>query len=264
MTYTNAATTNGDTTTNCGIDLIGNDNTACNAAIHIQALSGATNTFSKISVNGSAQTGINGFSVRNLTLDTVEVQNVGDATNEHGVVLKNLLGTSNAIANSDFHNNRSRQLYVINVVDDNPNPTPVLNITASKFRSSTDAQGALFDSYNSGNIVVNFGNDTVGGANTVSNNFSNGLQQSVGLGGDMTITIKRNGFTNNNSAIVLQAAGVGATSTLTYTIWNNTTLTGANSGSSAIVVGGTQQHQINGDIRGNTIGDATVGSGAKC
>src|SRR5207247_1794000 len=125
-------------------------------------------------------------------------------------------------------------------------------------------QGALFDAYNGGNIVVNVGDDTVAGHNTFSNNFSNGLQQSIGLGGNMTINIKRNTFTNNNSAIVLQAAGVGATSTLDYAIWNNTTITGANSGSGAIIVSATQQHQLTGDIRGNVIGDGTAGSGAKC
>src|SRR5262249_43623658 len=181
----------------------------------------------------------------------------------------------NVITNSNFHNNHGRQLYVINVVDDNPNPTPVLNVTKSQFNNSPTLQGALFDSYGpTGNIIVNVGDDTAPNANTFSGNFSNGLQQSIGpngtvagccAAGDMTINIKRNTFTNNNSAIDLQAAGVASTAgTLTYTIWNNTTVTGANSGSGAIIVSGTQQHQISGDIRSNTVGNGTAGSGAVC
>ncbi len=265
MTFTNATTTDGGSATVCGVDLINNDNTTCNAPIHLQTI-GTSTTLRTVTVNGSAQTGINGLDIRALAMTTVSVTNSGNAVNEHGVVLKNLRGT-NTITSSTFSSNRSRQLYVINTIDDSPNPVPTLSITASTFSNSVDLQGALFDSYNSGNIVVNVGDDTVGGANTFSNNFSNALQQSVGLGGDMTINIKRNTFNHLVSGIVLQAAGVGATSTLNYTIWNNTVVKTdlqTNNGSGAIIVSGTQQHQISGDIRGNTIGNGTAGSGAFC
>jgi hypothetical protein len=60
---------------------------------------------------------------------------------------------------------------------------------------------------------------------------------------------------------------VGATSNLNYSIWNNAVVktngTTAN-GSGAIIISGTQQHQISGDIRGNTIGNGALGSGAFC
>ncbi len=265
MTFTNATTVDAGSATVCGVDLINNDNTPCNAPIHLQTI-GTSTTLRTITVNGSAQTGINGFDVRALSMNTVSVTNAGNAVNEHGVVFKNLRGT-NTITASTFSSNHSRQLYVINTIDDSPNPTPTLSITSSTFSNSVDLQGALFDSYNSGNIIVNVGDDTVGGANTFSNNFSNALQQSVGLGGDMTINIKRNTFNHKVSGIVLQAAGVGATSNLNYTIWNNTVLKTdlqTNTGSGAIIVSGTQQHQISGDIRSNTIGNGTAGSGAFC
>jgi hypothetical protein len=262
MTFTNAAQVDGGSATTCGSDLINNDNTACSAPIHMNTV-GTSVTLNQISVNGSSQTGINAIDLRNLAMTNVTVTGAGNAVNEHGVVLKNLRGT-NTISACNFSSNRSRQLYVINTIDDSPNATPTLSITATTFANSVDLQGALFDSYNSGNIVVNVGDDTVAGANTFSNNFSNALQQSVGLGGDMTINIKRNTINHKVSGIVLQAAGVGTTSNLNYNIWNNTVVKTdlqTNNGSGAIIVSGTQQHQINGDIRSNTIGNGTPGSG---
>ena len=273
MNFTSATSVDGGSATVCGVDLINNDNTPCNAPIHLQSISTSA-TLNNISVNGSSQTGINGFDVRALSMTTVSVTNAGNAANEHGVVLKNLRGT-NTITSSSFTSNHSRQLYVINTINDSPNPTPTLSITSTTFSGSVDLQGALFDSYGpTGNIIVNVGDDTVAGHNTFSNNFSNGLQQSIGpngsvagccAAGSMTINIKRNTFTNNNSGIVLQAAGVASSAgTLNYTIWDNTTTTGANSGSGAIIASGTQQHQISGDIRGNIIGNASANSGAVC
>jgi VCBS repeat-containing protein len=264
MTFTNTVGFDGGSEAVCGTDLIGNDNTICNAAIHLQSLNAST-TLRTILVNGSSQTGINGFSVRALTLNGVTVQNAGSpGSAEHGVTLKNLLG-ANVITGSTFTANAGRGLYVINTASESPQPT--LSVTSSTFSNSGSLQGALFDSYNSGDYTVNVGDDTAGGANTFSGNFSNALQQSVGLGGDMTINIKRNTFNHTVSGIVLQAAGVGATSNLNYSIWNNAVVktngTTAN-GSGAIIISGTQQHQISGDIRGNTIGNGALGSGAFC
>jgi VCBS repeat-containing protein len=264
MTFTNTVTTDAGSEAICGSDLIGNDNTVCNAAIHLQTIEPST-TLRTISVNGSTQTGINGYSLRALTMNGVTVQNVGSAgIAEHGATLKNLLGT-NVITGSTFTNNAGRGLYIINTASEATDPT--VSITSSQFNNSGSLQGALFDSYNSGDYTVNVGDDTVGGANTFSGNFSNALQQSVGLGGDMTINVKRNTFNHTVSGIVLQAAGVGSTSNLNYTIWNNTVVKtngSAAAGSGAIIVSGTQQHQISGDIRSNTIGNGAAGSGAYC
>jgi VCBS repeat-containing protein len=265
MTFTNTVSAaDGGSEAICGSDLIGNDNTPCNAAIHLQSID-TSSVLRNVTVNGSTQTGINGTSVRALTLNGVSVQNCGSAgVAEHGATLRNLLGT-NVIVNSTFSNNAGRGLYIIDTVSEATKPT--VSITSSTFSNSGSLQGALFDSYNSGDYTVNVGDDTVGGANTFSGNFSNALQQSVGLGGDMTINIKRNTFNHTVSGIVLQAAGVGTTSNLNYTIWNNTVVktngTAAN-GSGAIIISGTQQHQISGDIRSNTIGNGTAGSGAFC
>jgi hypothetical protein len=265
MTFTNTVSAaDGGSEAICGSDLIGNDNTPCNAAIHLQSID-TSSVLRNVTVNGSTQTGINGTSVRALTLNGVSVQNCGSTgVAEHGATLRNLLGT-NVITNSTFSNNAGRGLYIINTLTEATDPT--VTITSSTFSNSGSLQGALFDSYNSGDYTVNVGDDTVGGANTFSGNFSNALQQSVGLGGDMVINIKRNTFNHTVSGIVLQAAGVGSTSNLNYTIWNNTVVKTngtAGAGSGAIIVSGTQQHQISGDIRSNTIGNGTAGSGAYC
>jgi hypothetical protein len=268
MTFTNTVSAaDGGSEAICGTDLINNDNTPCNAAIHLQSIdaAGASSTLRNVTVNGSTQTGINGTAVRALTLNGVSVQNCGSVgVAEHGATLRNLLGT-NVIVNSQFSNNAGRGLYVINTLTEATKPT--VTVTASTFSNSASLQGALFDSYTTGDYTVNVGDDTVGGANTFSGNFSNALQQSIGPGAKMTINVKRNTINHVVSGIVLQAAGVGTQGTLNYTIWNNTVVktngTAAN-GSGAIIVSGTQQHQISGDIRGNTIGNGTAGSGAYC
>src|SRR5205823_11370048 len=70
MTFTNATTVDAGTVTECGVDLINNDNTTCNAPIFLQQVGGATgpgspSSLNLVTVNGSTQTGINIFTIRN-------------------------------------------------------------------------------------------------------------------------------------------------------------------------------------------------------
>lgn len=266
MTFTNTVSGNGGTAAQCGTDLIGNNNTMCNAAIHMDSITTSA-TIRSVTVTGSVQTGINGFSVRALTLNGVSVSGAGASGTEaeHGVALKNLLGTS-TITGSTFTANYGRGLSVTQTVTEGTVPT--LNITSSVFSNSSSLQGAFFESHNGGNIVVNVGDDTPAGSNTFSGNWSNALQQSIGAGSQMTFNVKRNTINHTVSGIIVQAAGAGGSQgTLTYNLWNNTVVksngTTAN-GSGAIIASGTQNHRMTGDIRGNTIGNANIGSGAFC
>src|SRR5205823_14716552 len=97
-----------------GVDLINNDDTTCNAPVFLQQVGGAAgpgspSSLNLVTINGSTQTGINVFTIRNLAMTSVTVSGAGNAANEHGVVMKNLLGTSNSITGSSFTTNHSRQ-----------------------------------------------------------------------------------------------------------------------------------------------------------
>jgi uncharacterized repeat protein (TIGR01451 family) len=184
------------------------------------------------------------------------------------VLMKNLSGTV-TVSNSHFMNNTKAQFEIVNVSGTLSNFT----VTGSEFTgnrldassNAISAQGMVITNTNSV-MTMNIGDGTVAGSNNFHDTFSNGFQYAGDAGGGTgTLNINKNSFTNCNSGVVVQCAGVGTTSSLNYTVQNNTVVTGALSGSGGIIAGGTQQHQMSGLIQGNTIGTSGVaGSGAKC
>jgi VCBS repeat-containing protein len=262
MTFTNATTSDVGTVAQCGGDLMNNDNTPCSAPIHLQTLPGGT-TLHTVDVNDTSHVGLNGFQVTGLTLTNIKVRNGGDdgAVNG-GVLMKNLWGTV-TVSGSQFLNNTNAQFDVTNTSGTLNNFT----VTSSEFTgpSTNSAQGLIFSNRNA-TMTINVGNGTVGGQNNFHDHFSSGFQYAgFENGSNATITINRNTFSNTVNGILVQVAGVGTTSNATYTIENNTVTTGALSSSAAIVATATQQHNLDGIIRGNTVGTSGVpGSGAVC
>ncbi len=93
MTFTNTVTSDGSS---CGGAMgTTEDNLNCGAAIHLVSTSGGVN-LRMLKVNGSSQAGINGNMVTNLVMNDIEVWNAGDEIDEHGIAIKNLLGTGTA------------------------------------------------------------------------------------------------------------------------------------------------------------------------
>ncbi len=253
MTFTNTATTQTVTGTNCGGSLPTTDNNLnCTAAIHLQSTSGGVNLTS-ILVDGSVQGGINGNTVSNLVMNSVEVRNVGDEIDENGVTIKNLSGTS-SITGGNFHDNEARQLFIINT----SGTLSSFNITNSTFANAfapNGGQGVLLQSHNAGTtMTVNVS------SSTFHDFFTNAHQVAASSGSTQNVTLVSSSFTNANSATVIQSSGAD----VTYSVQNNTMVAGVLSGSGAINVKTDNGGDASGDITSNTIGNNSVGSGAAC
>ncbi len=101
----NASTTNGPICTAL-------DNSGCHAAIHLDGVSGAS--LVNVDINGiTAQQGINGLNVANLTIDSSTITGAGNEVNEGGVRLFNLSGTS-TVSNSTIEQSAERNFLVMN------------------------------------------------------------------------------------------------------------------------------------------------------
>jgi hypothetical protein len=251
MTFTNTVTTDGST---CGGAMGSTEqNLNCNAALHLVDTGGGV-TLSLMKINGSSQAGINGNKVTNLVMSDIEVMNAGDEIDEHGIAIKNLLGTGTA-SNLNLHDNESRQLYLVNA---NNNDLTSFTITNSNFANSpapNGGQGLLVESHDAGtSMAVN-----VSGS-TFSNLFTNAYQVACNAGSTQDVDITGSHFTNVNSWMVIQASG----GNVTYSVQTNDGATGALSGSGAINIKTDNAGVASGDITSNTIGNNNVGSGAVC
>jgi VCBS repeat-containing protein len=208
MNFTNAATVNGDTPATCG-DTLNGTNLNCNAAIHAAGVSGLS--LSGVVVAGSAQIGINGNGVSNLTMNNVQVTNAGNEVFEHGVQFVNLSGTS-SITGSTFQNNFYRQFTV-----QNSTGTLALNVTGSTFSSNglaSGAQGALISGHGTANMTVNVQ------TSTFTNNFGAGYFSDGADTAALDITVNTSTISGNQGGGINLAEATG--SSLTYVVDGNT------------------------------------------
>jgi hypothetical protein len=259
MTFTNATQSQTVSGAACGLNLNVNNNTSCNAPLYLESTTGGV-TLSKLAVSGSVQGGINGYLVTNLVMSEIEVSGVGNEVGENGILMKNLTGVGSATT-LNLHNNASRQLHILNTAG----KLTAFPITASIFANTVapnGGQGILLETYNSGTSL-----DVSVAGSQFSSLFSNALQLAANTGSVDTVAISSSTFTNVNSWTVLQASDGG---TSQFAVTGNSGVTGALSGSSAIVVK-TDNADLagpgsvaNGSIVGNVIGGAAVGSGAAC
>ena len=208
MNFTSAATVNGTAAVTCG-DTTAGTNAGCNAAIHFENVSGAT--LNNVVVSGSAQIGINGHTVSNLTMTGVSVSGAGNEASEHGVQFHDLSGTS-AISNSTFSGNFSRQFAVVN-----SSVSGTLNVTASTFNgtgvtTATGSDGMLAIARNTGAMTAN----VQGSAFT--NNFSFGFHGESLDTAALGATVNGGTFTSNGGGIVI---GTSNASNSTFDISNN-------------------------------------------
>jgi hypothetical protein len=256
MTFTNAATTNGAAVSVCGLPMTG-DTTQCNAAIHLVNATTSVGLRS-ISVNGSAQIGINANNVTNLTINSVEVQNAGNETDESGVMLTNLKGSGGSITNSNFHNNHARALHITGT----SGTLSAFPIKGTTLANSPNNQGLLVDAINSGTVMNVAVGGTLGGeAVTISNTFGNGFEANASGSSTLNFTVTNSTITNTNGVEVQSTTSANVTTTLQ----NNSFVAGANTGAGAISIAAQTSSDMTANIIGNTIGQNGVAdSGTAC
>jgi large repetitive protein len=206
VTFTNAATTNGDTAANCS-NLATGSNLTCNAAIWLQNVTGAS--FTGVTVNGSAQIGINGNGVNGFSLVNSEVKNAGNEAGESGVQFQNLSGTV-TLTNANLHDNASRQMYVENL-----SGSMTMNVTGSTFSNSpstTGSHGLFVSTRNAATATV------IIGSSTFADNLGNGIQFTSANNASSQLTVNGSTFANESAGINVQTANAASA---TFSITNN-------------------------------------------
>jgi len=246
MTFTNAATANGDTAANCS-NLATGSNANCNAAIDLLTVSGASLT--NVTVDGSAQVGINGRNVSGFSLVNSEVKNAGNESGENGVQFQNLSGTV-TLTNANIHNNQARQMYVENL-----SGSMVMTVSGSTFSTSSapnGSHGLFVSSRNAASSTVNVG------TSTFSDNFGNGIQVNGANSSVSDVTVSGSTFTNETAGVLLSTINAA---NMTFSITNNPTFTGMAIQSIIVSRATPSTGSLTGTISGNTIGtNGVVGS----
>jgi Big-like domain-containing protein/putative Ig domain-containing protein len=208
MNFTNTATVD-LVPVNSGLSTGGN--LGDNAAIHLQSVTNVT--LDRIAINGSSEHGINGHTVTNLTLSNSTVQNAGNAPDENGLSVYNLLGT-NSITNTSITGSGDDNL---NIQNDSATASTI-TITGGSFNNAVRGSGLLFGPRGTNGHHSTI---TISGV-TVDNNFSGGIVSDASNTAGMTIKVSGSTITNNNDGIQV----IGASGNVQFDIHDNTTISG--------------------------------------
>jgi hypothetical protein len=255
MNFTNDGTVNGAdptvATSTCG-DLITGSTTGCNAAIHMDGVSGVT--LDNLSVSGGAQEGINGNNVTNMTLSNSTIQNAGDQTREDGVRIRDLKGTS-SITNSTLQGNEDNQLRIGN----GNGATGTLTISGSTFQNSTNPNGEYgfqLDTFGTGSFTTTIG------TSTFNNTRAGGLVATAQNSSSLNVTASGGTWHGNagvvsnfDSAIQIVGADSSNVKFNVHDITNAMLGYGLNVIHMSIDVPGTESFQ--GQVVNNVIGDTS-------
>jgi len=197
MNFTNAAT-NDFPPAPTGLSL--GNNTADNAAIHLQTVTNVT--LDRVNINGSAEHGINGHNVTNFVLQNSVISNAGNGPDEDGIHLFNMLGTS-AITNTTITSSGDDN---INIQNNTNLALPAgmsavldLSITGGSANTGVLGSGYLMGIRGTSNATV-----TIDGV-TANNNFSGGIVIDTFDTATSVIEITNSTSTNNNDAISLSS-----------------------------------------------------------
>jgi len=240
----------------------------CNANISLLSTTGVT--LDNVSASNSAQIGIDGQNVSNLTLNNVTVQHNGNDVNEDGVQMANLTGTLSITGTSVFVDNAANQFQIVN-----DNGTLNANVTGATFRLTNFALTAGGTAPSPGSSTANGGLQMIGRGTAIMNPtvtgstfqrlFSFALSQDYGAGSTGG-TVKfgqpgagnGNTFTDNGFGV---AVSTSATGNVTYeirnnTLTNNTAITTTNSSTTitASMSGTSSAATYNGLVDGNIVG----------
>jgi hypothetical protein len=210
MNLTSAATTDGGSCSSLSLGM----NTGCNAPINLQDSTDVS--LDRLAIAGSAQEGINGRNVTNLSLTNSTITGIGNAADEDGIHFFNMLGTStitNTSVTGSFDDNT--------IIQNSGTGTGTLTVSgASAFSTSTQGSGIVLGARNGANLTLD-----VDGA-TFDNNFSGGIPATAsddpavpGDSSNLVVNVTDSTFTNNNDGLDLSAT---QTSNTKFTATNNT------------------------------------------
>jgi hypothetical protein len=252
-----SVTSGGAASTNCDAPAV-EDTSVCNAAIHFVGVDGSIHMQS-VYLDTGQQLGINAADVNNLTMNAVEVKHMGTDSNESGVVIRNLTGTS-TVTNSSFTGNDGTQFLV-----GNASGTGILTIQNSTFGNElgrTAETGLLITAANPGtNLTVHAGGLGAGEALAFDDLIRHGWRVVASNGASITATLRGSTMTNTDGVMV-EASQNG---TVTSTIENNTLIAGPASNNSPFsmltATGGGMQVQAIGNVIGQ---DGVADSGTRC
>jgi len=270
MSFTSNGTANLAAAGTCG-DAANATNTNCAANIDLQDVTTATLT--RITANGSAQIGINGRNVADLTLTTITANLNGNEALEDGIQLVNLTTTSpKTWQDLNLTNNASRQLEVRNLSGTNnvtisKTPSGTLFFGNTSFptlvttpTSNTNAQGILWNGSGSANVTVSVQDATF------ARNFSTAFHSDIAGSASANVTV--NGGSMIDNGLMLDGGGVG-TGNFTYTLTNLTSAysvpANTNSSPIGILKGVGSSGTFIGNISNNQIHNGSqVGAAGPC
>ena len=238
-------------TADAGFDTVcdEDDNIACYAAIHMNAVTG-TNLFNNVDITTTAEHGINGNTVTNLTLTNCTVTGAGNAVEENAVKFINLTGTC-SFTGCTFTESGCRNTHI-------RTGTGSLNLTVNNCSFSN----TTYD-INNTNRFDCFEMRTLGAA-TATVNITNSTFHRAGSKGIQCIAEGSSTFNFNISNSSIQRFGnpmagieVGSvgTATINYNITNNTAI---EAGNEVAVLGSTFNTSI---LNGRVNNNASIESG---
>jgi hypothetical protein len=245
MALTSASTTNGADPTNSLSTCSGTNNSGCNAAIHLNDVTGAL--FNNVDISGStAQQGINGLNVTGFTLGVGSlITGAGNQVNEGGVRLFNLDGT--VLVNGVVINTSAERNFFIS-----NNFGSMKTLTMTVQNSNMDNTGATFGA--DGLEVELLNNTTMDldvTGSVFSGNRTNGIQV-IAAGNSIANSVD---ITGNN---IDPGTGVGLainlntnnTGTMNFNVTGNTKLW--SDGGTAVNVTAFVNSTMSGRINSNT------------
>jgi hypothetical protein len=224
-------------------------------------------SLTRMNITGGGDDGITGSSVTGLALTAVNIANNGNADEEHGIDVVNLLGTV-TISNSSVTGSFEHNVKITNTAG----TLSSLTVTGSNFSQASipvsPAGGNGFLMTTQGTAVVTTASIT---DSMFRNNFSNGfLVNTENTSSISTFTVQNSSFDDNNIAL---QCGQFHSSNFTCRFINDTVIndnrratSGPNSTSTAIVVGTSSTATggtMNARIAGTFVGSSSfAGSGS--
>jgi hypothetical protein len=234
----------------CGNALEKGENAQCSAAVYLQEASDIA--LDKLTIEGSAQVGIDGLDVKNLKLTNTELKGNGNELNEHALLFRNLLGDVR-IENCNVHHNASRGLFL-----HNNGGKSTITIVKSTFsdapQSATGQQGAALSAAGEAKLDLRVENGTF------ARMFGAGLQVDARDRAAVSVTVKGSAFDETGGAINLSAIGA---SSLTFELADNVVTKSAGIGVN-VYRGVPSTGELRGTIVRNNIAGSTAPGACPC
>ena len=240
-----------DNVGSAGFTVNGGTITASTSGDGVRLATAGNIALKNVQVTNHPNNGIYASAVNNLTLDTVTVSGNGNESNEHGLHLTNLTGTS-VIANTNVSNSAANDFYLSNT-------SGTLNLTVSNSSFINTSNGsfvanrfaAILPSGNANLTLAVSGSTFTGAGGSLS---GSGIIAGVSSG-LLDLTVNTSTFTNNSTAFSASASGTG---NMTVRFDNNPTITGSSLTAVAVGAGPGHTGVVNARIQNNVIGTAGV------